>query len=174
MKCYKFLFFLIMLSFITIKHAEAMDELAPQEVEIIPINNRLLTTIPGVIAITDTSFFEGRRIGAFELKKDTLVNLINYEKKVSSYSKGPGTVKLFCPVVFKKTAESLENLGPLNTKKHKELIEAIRENKALYYPYRQGAFVYSVNAQPEPEICQYLHAEIEQEEKKEIRLQARL
>lgn len=179
MKCYKFLLLLIILSFITIKHAYAMDGLVPQvvkgkKVEIVVINNRLLTTVLGVIAITDTSFSKGRRIGSLKLRKDTLVNLMGYEEKISSYSKGPGTVELFCPVVFKKTADSLQNLGPLNKKKHRELIEAIRENKALYYAYRQGAFVYSVDAQPEPEICQRLNAEIEKEEKKEIMLQALL
>lgn len=179
MKCYKFLFLLILLSSITIKYAYAMDGLESQvitekKVEIVVINNRLLTTIIGVIAITDTSFLQGRRIGNLKLKKDTLVNLIGYEEKISSYSKGPGTVELFCPVVFKKTDDSLQNLGPLNKKKHRELIEAIRENKALYYPYKQGAFVYALDVQPKPEICQRLNAEIEKEEKKEIVLQALL
>jgi len=163
-----------MLNITTIKHAYAMDILASQEIGIVAINDGLLTTIDGVIAITDASFLKGRRIENVRLIQDTLVKLIDYETKISSYSKGSGTVELFCPVVFKKTTDSLQNLGQFNKSKHQELIEAIRANKALYYRYGQGALVYSVNVQPKPEVCQHLNDAIEQAGKKEIMLNAQL
>ncbi len=174
MNHYKLLFLFTILSITAIKQSCAMDILASQEIGIVPINDGLLTEIDGVVAITDTSFLKGRRIENLRLMQNTLVKLMEYENKISSHSKGPGEVELFCPVVFKKNADSLQNLGQFNKKKHQELIEAIRANRALYYRYGQGALLYSVNAQPEPEICQYLNDAIEQAGKKEIILNARL
>ena len=75
----------------------------------IPINNGLLTKIPGNISVADArGYFQMRRaIVDTYVKNDLLVHLLKYY--TSDGSKGGGKIELFCPIVIEETMESYGN-----------------------------------------------------------------
>lgn len=146
------IFMIMALSTTLTKDCSAME---PETKTIYPLNNGLLTEIPGIISQISGCTKNGPRyIRSTTEKKDTLINLISYTEKFDA-SKDREAIKLFCPAVFKRSQpnSTIAHLGPFNKKKHRELLEAIRQNKALYYKEGQGALIYSLDTQPNLEIC---------------------
>lgn len=168
------LFFSIVFSFAMIGNCRAMDVLVSEtKPHVIAINNGLLTIVPGIVARTECGyFFTGRKITSKRFMQDSLINLIVYEENLDRSVQGAGPYEVFCPIVFKMDGRMLKNLGQFDKKKHRELKEALRQNKALYYTYGRGAFIYSLEAQPEENICSELHGELDRAEKETIKLSA--
>jgi hypothetical protein len=145
------IFAIVVLSIAMINQSYSMDlTVSTHEGIIIPINNGLHTRMPVIIASTKCSWISGREIVRLNLVQDDLERLIYYK---SALSKKTGDVDLFCSVVFKQSDNVIINLGQFNKQKHREAIVAMEQNKALYYLKGQGAIVYSVIKQPNPNIC---------------------
>jgi hypothetical protein len=115
----------------------------------IPLNNGLLTEIEAKIAQTAYVgyFTSNRSITGTTIKKDTVVNLLRYQRNLDN-SKGAGPYELFCPIVVKKTDDLIQNLGQFDPNQHKEAKEAIRQKRAVYCPLNQGVIIYSLTQQP--------------------------
>jgi hypothetical protein len=121
---------------------------------ITPIDNGLLTELDATVARTECLgwFANNREITKLKKERGTLVTLMRY-REVESLGKGANPVTLFCPIVFKETDGSLENLGQFRRKQHRELKEACRQNKALYFDFKQGVLIYGLYSQPSPHLC---------------------
>jgi hypothetical protein len=125
----------------------------------IPLNDGLLTEIPGKITETswkfDHFFSSGKKVTEFHQKNDTLINLWSYR---ISASEG-GWQKYFAPLIIKVTSQTpkkLVLLGTLDKKSHREAKKAIDKEKALYWPYEQGVVIYSIKEQPNTNITKYV------------------
>ncbi len=127
---------------------------------ITPINNGLLTELKATVAKTvcaerDSIGFScvKKKIIGLEQKHDSLINLMYYNELDFPLSmNGPCT--RFHPLIVKESKDgSLENLGTFNKNKHHEVVEALRQNKALYFDLEHGVIIYSLLQQPAPELC---------------------
>ena len=130
--------------------ASAMDR------DIFPLNNGLLTEIPGRICKLDIQessniwdpHYPRTYIKSIFSEKASFLKLLNHAN--------PATSTLFYPFVYRVNYDgSLLHLGELkkNIKvkgQFKEMKEAIRQNKALYLAIGRGAIVYSTIKQPAP------------------------
>lgn len=168
MRYSKILVFLLCI--ITIKNHCAMDQQGPQGDDVVVINEGLLTELSAVIVQTECGWFSGRYIKDSSRETDTIINLIRYEKKLDPTSKGASPIALFCPIIFKEKNGYVSNLGQFKKKKHHEFIEAVRQNKALYCAMGQGIFIYSLEGQPNPDICMNLKNAVENAGKQSIEL----
>lgn len=134
---------LVVLIFTT-HHCLAMEK-EESLTQFIPLTNGLLTEIEAKIAQTAyVSFFAcNRSITSTTTKKDTVINLIRYQRNLDN-SKGAGPYELFCPIVIKDSNGFLTDLGQFDPNKHKEAKEAIRQKQAFYYNGNQGAIIYTL------------------------------
>jgi flagellar biosynthesis/type III secretory pathway ATPase len=58
--------------------------------------------------------------------------------------------EIFRPIIIEKFGDDFINLGQFNKKTHKEVKEAIRQNKAIYSTINQGVIIYNLDQQPDP------------------------
>lgn len=168
-KSFYVIFSIVALSIVTINQSYSMDlPVSTQEGSITTINNGLRTRMSGIIASTECGWISGREIVRVNLAHDDLENLIHYK---TASSKKAGVVDVFCPVLFKVNDNNrITNLGQFNKQKHSEAIKAMDQNKALYYAKGQGAIIYSLAKQPDPNICNDLNKMIEEAKRKTIEL----
>ena len=167
-------FFLIIVSFMEINDGFAMDVfVCNSKPQVIAINNGLLTIVPGIVAKTECGWvLSGRKITSKRFVQDSLANLLVHQKNLDLSVMGAAPYDVFSPIVFKVNGRMIEKLGQFNKKEHRELKEALRQNKALYYTYGRGAFVYSMDAQPEENICQSLDRDLDVAETEDVKLAA--
>ena len=147
-------------------HCFAMEKEQLSE-DFVIIDNGLLTEIDAKIVRTteDNKSDEYRKISSITTKKDTLANLIKYRRmiirhetpKIRYYS-----TELFCPILLKENGDGIvENLGQFNPYTHKNATEAIRQNKALYFTWHQGAIIYNHAQQPNTQNIKQIKKDIE-------------
>jgi len=133
------------------------------------INNGLLTEINGKIATIGYEYTDQKNQKANKkivssnitsYDKDTLINYINYKKQTTKLSPRLlliKEIKSFYPIIFKENNNKFHDLGLFKYKRHQEAIEAMRQNKAFYCLAGQGAIVYNINKQPDPNNAIYKH-----------------
>jgi len=130
-----------------------VQEVAPNC--LIKIDNGLLTTIEGKIARITFCGESGAILStAITTHRMSLINLSKYTKQLSS-NNNP-VVETFSPIVLKESLNNIQNMpfvdkGIFSSRRHQEALEAIRQNKALYCFYGQGAIIYSTEKQPNPD-----------------------
>jgi hypothetical protein len=142
-----------------------------KENEIIPLNNGLLTIIPGILSKTGYRGWlsNTRIIYDSSQKKDSLINLLYYKKQLSN-DKGANDFEIFCPLTIRESNGLMENLGQFDETTHREALEAIRFGKAIYYAQEQGALIYSLDKQPNPIVCKSLNNTLENAKNNDIKL----
>lgn len=145
-------------------YSDAMDKPAiytntPQN-EITQLNNGLLTEISAVICHTKCGFLTQRYIKNTKIETDTLVNLI-HKKGVNFKDNNVAPMDLFCPLLYRENDGCFAYVGPFDRKSHYEALEAMRQNKALYYAIGRGAIIYSIKQQPSITICSDLKEKLE-------------
>ncbi|HLJ31777.1 MAG TPA: hypothetical protein VKU36_05025 [Candidatus Babeliales bacterium] len=131
-----------------------------------PIDKGLHTTVPGKIAHVTFDGESGNILATnIAIHRKPLADLVKYKKQLSLRSTVLNPVlEIFSPIVLKelKDKPSFIDLGLFNhhDQKYKELLKAIKENKALYCKYGPGALIYNMEKQPDPnnykEISHYI------------------
>lgn len=132
-----------------------------KEERIITLDQGLLTTIPGKIThikYVNDGFFTTQEIYQFTEKKDSIINLLYHNIKTYEPSGG-----YFRPLIIKLIIKphSIRRLGEYNKRKHREAKEAICQKKALYYTYKQGVLLYSLDEQPTPSLVKHVERMLE-------------
>ena len=166
-----FLLTFVFHTFITY-HCTAME--TEKHDKITPLNNGLLTIIPGILSSTGyrggwLSFGDIRIVYDTSQKKDSLINLMYYGQTLTN-NKGANDYQLFCPLTIKKSEGIIEVLGQFDKKAHREAVEAIRCGKAIYYAQEQGALIYSLDEQPNPIICKGINNLLASTKKNEVKI----
>lgn len=125
----------------------------------IPLNDGLLTVIPGKITETNVKFDHclslGRKVTEFHQKNDTVINLWSYRVSASEGN----WERYFAPIIIQVTSQTPKELfllGTLNKKSHREAKKAIDKDRALYWPYAQGVVIYSITEQPNTNVTKYV------------------
>ena len=166
---------LVVLMF-TAHHCSAIEK-EESLTQFIPLDNGLLTEIDAKIAQTAyVGWFADRSITSTTIKKDTVINLLRYQRNLDN-SKGAGPYELFCPIVVKESNGLVVDLGQFDPNKHKEVQEAIRQNKAFYYNGNQGAIIYSLTQQPNINTVENMKSLIEplqNQHKSNVRIPAKI
>lgn len=154
-----------------INNACAMDTKG----QIVPLNNGLLTTIPGIVCTI--SFKNPAKnvwgvscnpyVASRSERTDTVLNLLSDRVPREYYNLPAGICAPcapghFLPLLYKlQDNNTITRIGQFDKKIDKEAKEAIRQNKALYYAIGRGAIIYSIQKQPSAKICATLAEELE-------------
>jgi hypothetical protein len=163
MFCIRLFFSVLALSSMVVINCHAMD--LPAQIN--PLKEGMLTSVSGIITrVKYVGWIGYKKEITKRPMQDTLVQLMMYEKNLDPAAKGVGSYEMFYPLVFKVDGQFTKNLGLFNKQEHRELKEAIRQNKALYYAYGIGALVYSIDSQPSQSICSGLNRELDAAEAK--------
>jgi hypothetical protein len=145
-----------------------------KENKVIPLNNGLLTIIPGILSSTGyrggwLALTDKRIIYDTSKTEDSLINLLYYKQQLT-HDKGANDYQLFCPLTIRASNGVIENLGQFNKKQHREALEAIRSGKAIYYAQEQGALIYSLDEQPNAATCKALNNILEKAKQQDIKI----
>jgi hypothetical protein len=123
---------------------------AMNEIEPVKITDGLLTKVPQILVATQSwgVFYTPQRYYHSILPSDTLsslANLMAMNRVEIDFDPIEGAVphNYFLPTVVKIEDNKLINLGAFCPHKHQEAQEACRQNKALFYPFKQGLILYS-------------------------------
>jgi hypothetical protein len=114
--------------------------------EFIPITNGLLTYIPLKFVVYEKK--DDTQYASHIKEKAFMGSLINFMSKKYIYNDTlKGKIVKTQQVMFYPTIilfdTTLCDFNSFSKKRHKEAKEACRQNLAVFYPYRQGAIIYS-------------------------------
>jgi hypothetical protein len=125
------------------------------------INNGLLTRITAITIATYSSMNKYKYTPdlqpTLQLQNNTLINLMQGKSSECEKTDYFGNYnrytchETFQPLIIEQSGNDFIDLGKFNRKTHKEVKEAIRQNKAIYTTIDQGVIVYNLDQQPNVE-----------------------
>lgn len=150
---------------------------------VVPFNNGLLTKIPAIIKVSDykwTSFFSAKYVETKTIRvsqNTILLRLICSPRKTSGkiFGHAPGTFliehgapifpiceyeELFDPIIYDVSNEILEKRNFWNGDERYICKEAIRQGNGIYCTSGQGAIIYSLDTQPDFNLCKQIEEEL--------------